>query len=142
MILSIATLIWILYSCIDGFKDGFYWYFMVNSRKKSEFEIHPVFAAQRALVAFLLALNVFLLTDVTIALVSLFSNALLFSFFHNGMYYLTRNKLDNRTYPLKWRDQSTTSTAKLTSFFNYRNRTLCAVLALLIIVLAIIIKNK
>ncbi len=134
-----SNLIFVIYAMIEGFREGFYWFFKGNSRKKSEFEIHPIFAAQRGMVLALLALNVFLLTDITSSLINVLSNALLFSFFHNGVYYLTRNKLDSNIYQLGWRDQSTTSTAKMTNFFNYRNRTICAIIGALCTIAAILL---
>lgn len=126
-----SNLIFILYALIEGFREGFYWFFKVNSKKKTEFEIHPIFAAQRGMVILLLATNVLLLTDLNSALINILSNALLFSFFHNGIYYTTRNKLDPNIYKLGWREQSTTSTAKMTKFFTYRNRTICAIIGAL-----------
>jgi hypothetical protein len=139
MYLIIANIIFILYALIEGFREGFYWFFKANSRRQSEFEIHPVFAVQRGLVLVLIALNVFMFTDILSASLNFLSNALLFSFFHNGCYYLTRNKLDSKVYPLKWKDDSKTSTALTTKIFTYRNRTICAVIGLVITVLSILL---
>ena len=61
---------------------------------------------------------------------------LAFSFLHNGMYYWSRNALDERIYTKKWFDQSSTSTAKSTNFFTPQIRTIFFIISL--IALAII----
>jgi hypothetical protein len=131
MALVIANLLWIIYSVIDGMKDGFYWHFKSNSRRDSNFEIHPIFALQRGLVLLIIGL----LLSYSIGLYSIIcilSMMLIFSFFHNGTYYYTRNKLDNKIYPLRWKDESTTSTAKLTKIMTYKNRSILMFFGLLL----------
>jgi hypothetical protein len=129
--LILTNLIWILYSISEGFKDGFYWFFKVNSKRDCSFEIHPVFAAQRGIVLTIIGSLLCGYIGITYSLYSVICMALIFSFFHNGTYYTTRNKLDDKTYPLKWSDQSTTSTAKLTNIMTYRNRTIFMILGVL-----------
>lgn len=119
--LILANILWILYSTLEGLREGFYWHFKSNSRRDCTFEIHPIFALQRGLV--LLSIGGFLYYTIGLySITSIINMALMFSFFHNGTYYYTRNKLDERLYPLKWKDQSSTSTAKLTKIMTYRNR--------------------
>ena len=65
------------------------------------------------------------------------SLALIQPFFHNGMYYSLRNKIDN-TYPKGWTDQSTTSTAVMTKFLTYRNRIILLVLGLTCLIFSLI----
>lgn len=130
MILLLSNLIWIIYSCIDGIKDGFYWHFKNNTRKDVKFEIHPLFSAQRGIVLILmggLLFNIFGYYSIAMVL----SMMLIFSFFHNGCYYCTRHKLDENIYKLKWKDESTTSTAKMTKIMTYRNRTIFMILGIL-----------
>lgn len=129
MILIITNIIWILYSLVEGLREGFYWHFKSNSKREFKFEIHPIFAFQRSLVL----LTIALILAHTIGFYSLICVAalmLVFSFFHNGSYYYTRNKLDNNVYQLRWKDQSTTSTAKMTKIMTYRNRTLFMLIGL------------
>ncbi len=108
---------------IEGLREGFYWHFKTNTNKDYQFEIHPVFAIQRGIV--LILIGCLLIPSLGwYSIISVLSMMLIFSFFHNGTYYKTRNKLDKRIYLLGWRDQSTTSTAKMTKIMTYRNRTI------------------
>lgn len=45
---------------------------------------------------------------------------LMFPFIHDGVYYTMRNEFDSRIYPLRWKDQSTTTDAKFS--FHYKKR--------------------
>jgi len=139
MFLILANIVWILYALIEGFREGYYWFFKSTSKRADEFEIHPIFAAQRGIVLLLICSVLLFLVSPINACLNLLSNALIFSFFHNGIYYITRNKLDSKVYPLGWKAESTTSTAKTTKFFNYRNRTICAIIGIVLTVVGIIL---
>jgi hypothetical protein len=105
--LLLANLIWIAYSMIDGFREGFYWHYRNNSRRTCEFEINRIFSLQRSLV--ILLISGFLVHILGwYSLISTISMIMLFSYFHNGTYYLTRNKLDDKMYPMRWKDESKT----------------------------------
>lgn len=122
--LLIVNAVWVMYAMLEGFREGFYWFFKMNSRRKSDFEIHPAFMIQRGIVIFLIALVVLSYVSIWQMLIIMLSISMIFSYFHNGSYYLTRHKLDSKTYPMGWKSQSSTSTAKLTKFMTYRNRTI------------------
>lgn len=131
MLISITTNIaWIIYSILEGLREGFYWNFKSNSKIDNKFEIHPIFSIQRGIVLVLIGLLLFN-TIGWYSILSVVSMMLVFSFFHNGTYYITRNKLDNNLYKLGWRDQSTTSTAKMTKIMTYRNRTIFMIVGIL-----------
>lgn len=130
MEIIVINLIWILYSILEGFREGFYWHFKANSRRDCNFEIHPIFSLQRGIVLLLAGWGLFL-TMGWISVISIISMMLIFSFFHNGTYYKTRNKLDDRLYPNGWSDQSTTSTAKMTKIMTYRNRTVFMIIGII-----------
>ena len=101
MIVLITNILWILYSMLEGFREGFYWYFKGISKSKNDFEIHPVFASQRGIILILIGV----MLSFTIGWFSILNTvgmALVFSFFHNGSYYVTRNRIDSKVYPLKW----------------------------------------
>ncbi len=131
MIVLITNLLWILYSVLEGFREGFYWHFKNTSKSKNDYEIHPIFASQRGIILIMIGLILFCKIG-WIALLNVLGMALIFSFFHNGTYYHTRNRLDDRIYPMKWRSQSTTSTAKLTKIMTYRNRTIFMIVGVII----------
>ena len=129
--LILANIIWMMYSMLEGLREGFYWHFKSTSKRDCKFEIHPIFALQRGLDLLIIG-GLLYYTIGIYSLTSIIDMALIFSFFHNGTYYYTRNKLDNNLYQLKWKDQSTTSTAKLTKIMTYRNRTIFMVLGVLL----------
>lgn len=122
MILLISHLVWIAYSLIEGCRESYFWHFKATSREDLKVELHPLFSLQRGLVAGLIFL--LLPYGYLVNLLHVVCMSLIFSFFHNGSYYTGRNKINPQIYPLKWRDESTTSTAKLTKIMTFRNRTI------------------
>jgi hypothetical protein len=129
--IAILNIIWVIYSMLEGFREGFYWNYRANSIIEDDFEIHPIFSAQRGIVLILIGLLLFKLIS-WISIVNVIGMMLIFSFFHNGTYYCTRNRLDNNIYKLRWKDQSTTSTAKMTKIMTYRNRLIFMIVGVLI----------
>lgn len=129
--LLLANLIWITYSMMDGFREGFYWHYRNNSRRTCEFEINRVFSLQRSLVILLIA-GFLVHTLGWISLISTISMVMLFSYFHNGTYYLTRNKLDDKMYPMKWKDESKTLPVFYSGLMKYSKRTILMLIGLLI----------
>ncbi len=129
--LIIVNLVWVIYSMLEGLREGFFWHFKANTKKDCQFELHPIFALQRGIVLSLIGLLLFNSIGFY-SIPSVLSMMLIFSFFHNGTYYVTRNKLDNSIYKLGWADQSTTSTAKMTKIMNYRNRTIFMIAGVLL----------
>ena len=123
MMILITNLLWILYSTLEGFREGFYWHYKNTSRTEYKFEIHPYFTSQRAIILILIGVILYININWW-SVLNIIGMSLIFSFFHNGSYYYTRNKLDHKLYPLKWMDQSTTSTAKMTKIMTFRNRTI------------------
>ena len=80
--LLLTNLIWIAYSMIDGFREGFYWHYRNNSRRTCEFEINRIFSLQRSLVILLIA-GFLVHTLGWFSLISTISMIMLFSYFHN-----------------------------------------------------------
>lgn len=129
--LLLTNLIWIAYSMIDGFREGFYWHYRNNSRRTCEFEINRIFSLQRSLVILLIA-GFLVHTLGWFSLISTISMIMLFSYFHNGTYYLTRNKLDDKMYPMRWKDESRTLPVFYSGLMKYNKRTVLMILGLVI----------
>ena len=120
--LIIMNLIWIGYSLTEGIREGFYWHYENISKKVCDFDVNPVFNLQRALV--LLISGGFMVHILGwYSLLSLLSMVLMFSFFHNGTYYYTRNKLSGKTYEKGWKDESRTF-PPFTPLMTYNKRTI------------------
>jgi hypothetical protein len=54
----------------------------------------------------------------------------MFSFFHNGTYYYTRNKLSGKTYEKGWKDESRTF-PPFTPLMTYNKRTIAMSIGIL-----------
>lgn len=110
MIIILSTIVWCLYSSIEGIREGYHFFFKNKSGLGGKDE-HATFAIQRILAWIPLAYINYNPNDKFTLLNGLFL-ACLFMMLHDGFYYLTRNKLDN-SYPLGFIDNSTTSTSVL-----------------------------
>ena len=125
---AIINLIWIAYSLLEGFREGFYFYFKTNSSIENNYVIHPAFTIQRGLTLLIIGGFLFFIINWWSILI-VTTLAMTFTYFHDGAYYLTRHKLNNNDYPKGWKDESTTSTAKIN--MNYKVRTILMVVGLL-----------
>lgn len=147
--LLITFFMWIIYCIIEGFREGYYWHYKNRGDDNNQYDIHKIFSVQRGLVLNTMGLLAFVtLYKITglLVIMSLFKSVLfilslmlIFSFIHNGMYYTTRNILDKNIYNLKWKDHSTTSTAKWTKFLTFRNRTIMFALGMIGVLLLVIL---
>lgn len=123
MILFIFIL-WLLYAVMEGNREGFYWNMLFSSGGKPTVE-HDIWTIQRAVVAIGFVLFSVSLSDSFTVLLILLVYPLVFPFFHDGVYYRTRNIVSKgEYYNLRFWDQSTTSTAFSTRFCTPFLRTL------------------
>jgi len=44
MMLLLTNILWVIYSILEGFREGFYWHYKNTSKSIENFEIHPFFA--------------------------------------------------------------------------------------------------
>lgn len=126
--------IWIWYSVMEGRREAYYYYSAVKTGDSTRFNLHAIFHLQRALVLFVCIIscaNVFISVAFAVAMISCFS------YLHNGKYYATRNKLDNSIYPLKWKDDSSSSTAVFE--IQYKERLFMFIIGLFIFLVTIIV---
>lgn len=120
--LLITNLIWIIYSLTEGVREGFYWNYENISKRVCEFDINRIHTLQRTSV--LVIFGGFLIHTLGwYSLLSLACMFLMFSFFHNGTYYYTRNKLKPGLYKKGWSDESRTFPPLWTGLCKYRTRT-------------------
>lgn len=122
MILSFLVII--MYACVEGFTHAvLYGRRGADSFKWNE---HLLFNAQRAI----LVTALFFKPDIY----SIISGLLCFSFFHNGFYYTQRDRIDN-SYPKRWWDDSTSSSATIN--FSVKVRTGMAIAGILVMIFAL-----
>jgi len=127
--LLLTNILWITYSLTEGVREGFYWHYENKSKRVCEFNVNRIFNLQRLLVL-LLSGGFLTYTLGTHSLLCILGMILMFSFFHNGTYYYTRNKLNSSLYPKKWTDESDTfpTFSLLTS---YKKRTIAMSIGIL-----------
>lgn len=117
----IVFIVWCIYCLLEGMRDG-WMYNLRDASRFNNFDEHIIFTVQRGLVLLVLAY---------IWLPILVVGPFAFSFLHNGMYYWSRNALDDRIYKKKWFAQSNTSTAKTTVLFTPAARTIFFVVSII-----------
>jgi hypothetical protein len=138
MTIVFIVLIWVAYSCLTGIKDGYLYHYANTSTAQSKKDLHPLFTAERAVVGSGLTYNYFIYEHPTTMIgiasgILLFgiSLMLIFSFFHNGCYLTTRNRLQPDLYPKKFFDDSNTSMSKME--FSYKVRTTLFIAGIILI---------
>ena len=117
----------IIYALIEGHKDAYLEHHRSTSANPDYKNLHPLFAVTRILIGVLIFFYINL--PILIGLSFLLCLGLIFSWFHNGNYFLTRNKLTPNIYKKKWKDESTTSNAILE--FNYIERSILLILGII-----------
>jgi len=117
------VLLWIVYSSLFGYCDAYYWYGAnVGKYCLKEFkfkDLHPHFFWMRSIVGSVTAFGMANVNFLNWFLITIFLG-MIFPFFHNGFYYLTRNKIDSSVYQLGFRDMSKTSIANVNFTFPIR----------------------
>lgn len=122
MVIKIVLLIlWIIASLCEGKRDGFFYNYRTNSTNTDNHNLHWLFVLERFLILSMICWIHILSNSTLNTGVFVFSLILIFSWFHNGQYYRTRNMLDKKIYPKGWWDTSTTSESVLE--FNATSRT-------------------
>jgi len=124
---------WIAYAILDGFYQAFYYDLYPQQRN-----LHWVYATQRLI----LTLAIFGTMDGRIPIIDIFifcfALFFIYSFFHNGEYYATRNDLNPKVYKKRWLSNSETSQSVFE--FNIGFRTVMALIGFLFIA-GIILQN-
>lgn len=129
--MSIILLISFLWAYLEGKREAQYFHYkwsLPNPTKIKDEHVH--FTLQRSLYVIISSLLGFLIFNWWVGILTFISISLSFSFFHNGSYYLRRNQMNNKIYSLKWKDESTTTTAKMS--LNYKKRLLLLIVGIII----------
>lgn len=126
----------ILWACIEGVREAWYFDLKMRATRKPVKNEHILFTAQRLIVFAALAYSDGLITSIPM----FFSYWLIFPFFHDGMYHMVRNNIDNNIYPDRWvSDPDPKSSNALLDFpFWMRLLMLMCGIGLLVMVLIII----
>ena len=104
--------LFILYSVIEGIREGLY-YDLKYKTTKGDLGEHTLFTVQRCVfVLFMFSLSFLINSNPIYTLIETFFIILMFPYFHDGAYYMTRNNANSDIYKKRWRDNSITSTAK------------------------------
>lgn len=103
-----------IYAQIEGFREA--WMYYAFNRAGVWKELHPLFTWQRVLFF----CTIFLFQPWYVAAFIVTGDILSFSFWHNGRYFMTRNDIDPKIYKERFKDHSTTSTAKYEFNFSAR----------------------
>lgn len=96
---------------IDSARDAFYYHDRYTSTEPADYNIHYIFVLERTIIWGLVSFIFYTLTNLFSTVLFAGGLILIFSFFHNGMYYFVRHKLNKNVYPKGWFDSSTTSTS-------------------------------
>lgn len=129
--------VWIGFSILEGLRDGNFYHANLTSINSVKHNLHWIFVCTRTIVFGLIGwicLEHFSIFSSIIFIVSL---ALIFSFVHNGIYYVTRNRLNKNMYPKGFLANSNSSTAKIE--LNSITRTVMAVIGLIGVVISFLI---
>lgn len=129
----LANIFWIIYSMIEGLREGFYSHSKVNSRVNCKFDIFNVILIQRAIFIILMSLFlVFSIKTIFKSLIIVFCMILMFGYFYYGSYYYTRHKLNDIVFKKGWKDHlynensdynKTFIVDKINRFMTYKRRT-------------------
>lgn len=147
MIIAISLIVWILYALLEGQREA--WYFHVKYKNLNSFvyaripDEHATFNLQRSFMAIaLIFADCYPVAELTYGLmlyviITGLSFTAIFPFFHDGIYYYRRNKLDESQFPKKWADYSHTSSAKIN--LDFLDRVLFSIFSLLLVIVQYIL---
>lgn len=141
----ISLFIWAWYSKVEGETEAYLFYYWLNSKIFNIKNLHPMWWFKRVLVGVGLNLPILFLKPQNLGIilfpVSLVCYGIIFPFFHDGFYYIQRNNLDNRTYEKRFKEHSTSSSAKME--FDWITRLCFFVIgAVILIIIGVICLNQ
>jgi len=102
--MPITFILWVLYTLIEGFRGGFYWYFRDNTIDDCIYEIKSSFSIQRIVVLLLIFINNIDHLGLILSIWYCVSLYFIFLYVHYCSYISTRNGLNNVDYKLRVSD--------------------------------------
>jgi hypothetical protein len=127
-LLLIISFIW---SYLEGKREAQYFHYKWDSASPIEIkDEHFDFTIQRSLFVIITAILAGFIYAWYASIIIFLSIALTFSFFHNGSYYKRRNEMNGDIYTNRWKDISTSTTAKTS--FNYKSRLILFIIGTLL----------
>ena len=119
--MTLILLISFIWAYLEGKREAQYFHYKwsLPSPLKIKDE-HFDFTIQRGLYVLVSSLLAGFIFNWLAAIILLISIALVFSFFHNGSYYKRRNEMNENVYLFRWKDESTTTTAKFSFSYKWR----------------------
>lgn len=118
LFLLLLTSIFIGDALLTGYSQAHYYDMYPSSRNHPN--IHWAFLADRSLMLLLIEQASEFVLNTPEAITFVIGLAFIYSFFHNGMYYSTRHKLNPRIYPAGFFSDSEGSTAVMEFSYNFR----------------------
>lgn len=107
----LVFIVWCFYCVWEGTREAYYYHVasLTTVNVNGKYNLHFLYTIQRVLVITLCLLACGAKFP---AMMEVFSLVYLFPYFHDGAYYCKRNDLNPIIYKKRWRDDSSTSTAK------------------------------
>ena len=112
-VLIIVPLLWIVYSAIEGIKEGYLYNYRNTGDPSYGTNLHPLFTAQRTTVAAIALILFVVISKWYFSPIPMVAFMLVFPLVHDGFYYMTRHKIDKNVYPMGFLTDKSTSTAKI-----------------------------
>jgi hypothetical protein len=134
MILTLLIISWI-WATLEGRREAQYFHYKFSQPNPTTVrDEHLEFTLQRGLFALSTTIPLWLTAGWLTAIAYILCVMLSFPFFHDGMYYLRRNQLDNSIYQKCWMDSSSSTTAKFSIKFAWRLTLFCCAVLLSILI--------
>ncbi len=112
----LTTILFGIYAYLEGHREALYYYFRWFRPFDKVKDEHSMFTIQRAIVVVACSFIPFTLYSWW-GLLSVIPIMLVFMFMHDGSYYSTYNDMDSNIYKKRWKDKSTSTSAKLSTDF-------------------------
>ena len=134
LFISASVILWAMYSAFEGYAEGYYWHYRTISNQYGKGDLHWAFVLRRGICALgLVSMAMFHSESLISGMFILLHTIFAFSFYHNGAYYLTRNKLNDKIYQGGFKDHNDSDAVM---DIDYRMRLIMFVISIVFIYLA------